>query len=86
MSGKDDELMYEFHTLRMQMPEGSYWTHYKGGVYKIITVACKEDTLEPIVVYQSLKNGSIWARTLQNWRERVQLEGKSVKRFQAGAP
>lgn len=65
---------------------GSYWTHYKGGVYQVVTLAVDESTLEPVVVYKSLRKGSIWVRTVKNWEEMVQVEGVEVERFKAGAP
>ena len=65
---------------------GEYWTHYKGGVYQIVAKAVKEDTLEPLVVYKSLKHATIWVRTWENWFEDVHLPTGKVKRFIKGAP
>jgi hypothetical protein len=53
---------------------GQIWKHYKGGLYTIVETAVKEDTLEPLIVYQSNKTGGVWARTLSNWVERVYQE------------
>lgn len=65
---------------------GEYWTHYKGGVYKIITLGVKEDTGDVVVVYQSLKHSTVWVRTLTNWYEQVELPTGTVPRFKKGAP
>ena len=61
--------------------QGERFRHYKGGEYQIIACAVKEDTLEPLIIYQSLLKGSIWARTLKNWNEEVEIDGKLIKRF-----
>jgi len=64
-----------------------YWTHYKGGVYMVVTVAVKEDTLEPVVVYSSLKYQTTWVRTVSNFLGMVTLpDGSQVNRFKVGAP
>lgn len=65
---------------------GEYWTHYKGGVYQLVTLAVKEDTGTIMVVYKSLKHSTVWTRTLNNWCEEVELPTGKVKRFIRGAP
>lgn len=61
---------------------GEIYQHYKnGGLYTVVARAVKEDTCEPLVVYQSNANGTIWARTLANWSETVQLREIRVPRF-----
>lgn len=60
---------------------GSYWRHYKGGEYRVVATCIKEDTHEPLVVYRSLAHGTVWARTLSNWRETVDVNGQNVPRF-----
>jgi hypothetical protein len=60
---------------------GQHYRHFKGGEYEIVCLAIKEDTLEPLVVYKSLTHDYIWARTLENFTETVELNGKTVKRF-----
>jgi hypothetical protein len=60
---------------------GGRFRHYKGGEYEIVALALKEDTLEPLVIYKSLEHGTIWARTLKNWNESVEVDGKKMKRF-----
>lgn len=48
---------------------GQRYRHFKGGEYEIVALAVQEDTLEPLVVYRSISNGSIWARTYKNFTE-----------------
>lgn len=65
---------------------GEYWTHYKGGVYQIVTLGVKEDTGDVVVVYKSLKHTTVWVRTVANWCEQVELPTGTVPRFKKGAP
>lgn len=52
---------------------GEVWRHYKGGYYAIVAAAVIEATLEPAVVYMSLKYETTWVRTLTDWREIVRV-------------
>jgi hypothetical protein len=62
-------------------PGDRYW-HYKGGEYEVVALAVKEDTLEPLVIYRSLEKGYVWARTVKDWSEEVEMRGKRVRRFE----
>ena len=46
---------------------GKIYQHYKGGKYKVLTLASHSETNEPLVIYQSLLFGSIYARPLYMW-------------------
>lgn len=63
---------------------GETWRHYKGGNYKIITLANHSETQEALVIYQSMSFGSTHARPLSMWEETVDnkrggLEPRFVK-------
>jgi hypothetical protein len=62
---------------------GDRFRHYKAdGVYEVVTLAVKEDTLEPLVVYRSLGHGgTIWVRTYENWSQEVDDAGTIKARF-----
>ena len=61
---------------------GDRFEHYKvGGTYEIVTLALKEDTLEPLVVYRSVERESTWVRTYENFTEEIELNGSPIKRF-----
>lgn len=60
---------------------GDRFRHYKGGEYEVVACAVKEDTLELLVIYKSLAKGTLWARTLYNWSEDVEVGGQRVGRF-----
>lgn len=50
---------------------GQVYEHYKGDRYEVVCRSVKEDTLEQLVSYRSLKYGYVWTRTLENWQEAV---------------
>ena len=64
---------------------GQTYKHYKGGTYKIITLATHTESKEALVIYQSVPFGSIFARPLDVWEDVVDYEGSKVKRFVRGS-
>jgi hypothetical protein len=61
---------------------GDLYDHYRGGDYLVVAVSLKEDTLEPMVTYHSVKLGWNWTRTLANFTEPVRLaDGTTRPRF-----
>ena len=62
--------------------KGKY-RHYKGNNYEVLGIARHSETLEDMVVYKALYGeGDIWVRPLSMWEEIVEVEGKSVPRFE----
>jgi hypothetical protein len=58
------------------------YKHYKGGRYFVIGIARHTETLEELVVYQSLYGDyGIWVRPLKMFQEKVEHEGNLVDRF-----
>jgi hypothetical protein len=60
---------------------GAIYKHFKGGTYEVITLANHTETEEILVIYRSLLFGSIYARPLSSWFEKVQVlpsSGKNV--------
>lgn len=60
---------------------GEFYRHYKGGEYEIVLRSVKEDTLEQLVSYRSIRYGGAWTRTLENFTELV--NGKPRFEFQS---
>ena len=61
---------------------GNTYRHYKGGVYKVISIATHSESGDDLVVYHSEGNpDNCWARPLSMWFEEVTVEGQTVKRF-----
>ncbi len=56
--------------------------HYKGGEYDVIAIAHLEDSLQEVVVYRSHFDGSVWVRTVENFKAKVKVGGKSIPRFE----
>lgn len=67
------------------MLETGFYRHYKGKLYHVIGIAQHSETQEELVVYLPLYEHSgygMFVRPLQMFKENVQLEGKSVPRFE----
>lgn len=54
---------------------GKTYRHYKGNIYKIICIAKHSETLEDMIVYQSVKTGEKWCRPYHMWNETVDKNG-----------
>ena len=64
------------------MITGKY-RHYKGNEYEVIGIAKHSETLEEMVVYKALYgDGEIWVRPIHMWNEEVNVNGKTVHRFE----
>lgn len=61
------------------------YRHYKGKEYRVIGVAKHSETLEDLVVYEALYDNELsklWIRPLKMFTEMVEVDGKSVPRFE----
>lgn len=68
-----------------ELAKGLY-QHYKGGVYKVLDVACNTETLEWYVVYESeerkkLGLPSVWIRPYDMFVETIEKDGQTIPRF-----
>ena len=65
-----------------QLPRGRY-RQYKGGEYDVIDVARHSETEELMVVYRPLYGErELWVRPLSMFLDSVELDGKTIPRFQ----
>jgi hypothetical protein len=63
--------------------EDAIYRHFKGARYKVLGVARDSETLDELVIYQSMdKNRILWARPKKMFCEMVTVEGNEVPRFQ----
>ena len=77
----DEKDMAQAKLAALSFPLGRY-EHYKGPAYWVFAVSIDEETLEPLVHYESLVHGTMWTRTLRNFLESVMLpSGETKSRF-----
>jgi hypothetical protein len=57
------------------------YRHYKGGRYRVISMATHTETEEAMVFYSSILFGSNYVRPLASWNEPVIVNGEKVERF-----
>ena len=60
------------------------YKHYKGHEYQVLGVAKHSETLEDMIVYQTLYNNKLsklWVRPLNLFVDEVEVDGKTVSRF-----
>lgn len=55
--------------------EGKTYRHYKGNVYRIIALGKHSETLEDLVIYQSIKDDKVWVRPKQMWNDVIDSKG-----------
>nr|BFD65637.1 DUF1653 domain-containing protein [Bdellovibrio sp. HAGR004] len=63
---------------------GAIYQHYKGRLYKVIGLGHHSETLEDVVLYESLYDnpvGRLWSRPAHMWNELVDVNGEKVPRF-----
>jgi hypothetical protein len=59
------------------------YRHYKGNEYEVIGLAKHSETLEDMVIYKALYGESgTWVRPLSMWENIIEIDGKTVKRFE----
>jgi hypothetical protein len=75
----------------MEEPQkGEIYKHCKGGEYEIVGVALdsSDDALKKLVIYKQLyerenfPQGTVWARSLEDFSGQKEIDGQSVKRFE----
>jgi hypothetical protein len=77
----DDKDKAQLELASLPIKSGQCYQHYKGELYRVLKLAIKEDSLEQLVIYKSLKKKTIWARTYANFNETVTVDGQLVERF-----
>lgn len=79
-----EEINQLYLKVSREVEVGGYYAHYKHPGekrYKVISLGLMEDTWEPMVTYEHLDTGANTVRTLSNFLEEVEVEGKKVQRF-----
>lgn len=60
------------------------YRHYKGKEYRVIGIAKHSETLEDLVVYETLYENDLsklWVRPLEMFTGDVEVDGKQIPRF-----
>jgi hypothetical protein len=75
-------MLQPFSALANTLAVGDVYEHYSKKQYRILAIARHSETLEEVVVYQSLYGaGDIWVRPLNMFLESVVIDGVSQPRF-----
>lgn len=75
-------MLQPFSALANALAVGDIYEHYSKKRYRILAVARHSETLEEVVVYQSLYGaGDVWVRPLNMFLESVVIDGISQPRF-----
>jgi len=79
---RDEKDVAQEKLAALSFPLGRY-RHHKGPEYWVFAVSVDEETLEPLVHYESLVHGTLWTRKLSNFVESLMLpSGETKSRFQ----
>ncbi len=54
---------------------GKTYKHYKGNLYKIIAFCKHSETLEDMIVYQSVEEDKTWVRPKNMWNNIIDDKG-----------
>ncbi len=71
----------------LDIPSGLY-RHFKGGKYKTVGVTFRKKTSEMLIVYEQLYDsetypkGTLWARPINDFFGKKEIDGKEVPRFE----
>lgn len=63
---------------------GSLYEHYKGKKYKVHDIVRHSESLEELVLYETLYEnelGKMWVRPLKMFTENIEIQGKQIPRF-----
>lgn len=69
--------------MKVRYPKiGGIYHHYKGGTYEVLSMAKHSETDEPMVIYKSIQFGSVHARPLDLWFNKIEVKGEiDTERF-----
>lgn len=54
---------------------GKIYKHYKGNKYRIINFAKHSETLEEMIIYESVDSENVWARPKNMWNDIIDEKG-----------
>lgn len=75
-------MKHELSDKALSLKHGIY-RHYKGNLYHVIGVGRHSETSEEMAFYQALYGSyGMWVRPLDMFMETVEVDGKTVPRFE----
>jgi hypothetical protein len=78
----EEELSRRLIEAAQAVSVGARYKHYKGKLYKVISLAILEATNEICVIYQAQYGKNLtFIRPLTDWLEKVEWQGKTLNRF-----
>ncbi len=77
------ELQARVRDAEKKVVVGAKYYHYKNPqeLYDLVGVGLLEATEQPCVMYRNEEKGVTWVRTLENFLEDVEVDGKKAPRF-----
>lgn len=54
---------------------GKTYRHFKGNMYNVVGFAKHSETMDDMIVYESLRNNTLWVRPKSMWNEVVDDKG-----------
>ena len=73
------------NTIHQHIQAGDIFKHYKGNLYKVICISRHSEDLVWYVVYETLydnKVSTVWHRPLDMFLGTLEVDGKTVQRFE----
>lgn len=67
-----------------ELKKGGLYRHYKGMMYRAIDIVRHSETLEEMVLYETLYEnelGRLWVRPKEMFLGEIELDGKRARRF-----
>ena len=69
---------------KIELKIGGKYRHYKGKDHRLLLIGKHSETLEDMVVYESLYDNElskIWVRPLAMFVEEIEIDGQKMPRF-----
>lgn len=70
--------------MNIELHKNALYQHYKGKMYRVIDIVRHSETLDEMVLYETLYEnelGKLWVRPLSMFVEELVVDGKKVPRF-----
>lgn len=69
--------------MKRQIRIGARYKHFKGNIYRAMSLAKDSETGEDVVIYKALYgNCELWVRPLKMFMEQITRDGETFNRFE----